>query len=82
MYWCHGRTLYIRALTLLVAPLVFCSVATGVASLTDLGLSTGTIGWKTVGFYFLTTIIAVAEVSPTLWCPKPIQTLPGVQLQL
>eukprot|EP00192_Tetraselmis_astigmatica_P009126 CAMPEP_0117652776 /NCGR_PEP_ID=MMETSP0804-20121206/2818_1 /TAXON_ID=1074897 /ORGANISM="Tetraselmis astigmatica, Strain CCMP880" /LENGTH=613 /DNA_ID=CAMNT_0005458867 /DNA_START=159 /DNA_END=2000 /DNA_ORIENTATION=+ len=70
-------TLYIRALTLLVAPLVFCSVSTGVASLADLGLSTGTVGWRTVGFYFLTTIIAVAEGLAVTYALMPVWNKDG-----
>jgi Na+/H+-dicarboxylate symporter len=55
-----------------VVPLVFTSVATGVASLNELGVSTGTVGWKTVGFYFLTTIVAVAEGLAVTYALMPI----------
>mmetsp|Transcript_23793 Transcript_23793/g.42307 ORF Transcript_23793/g.42307 Transcript_23793/m.42307 type:complete len:618 (-) Transcript_23793:269-2122(-) len=65
-------TLFIRALTFLVVPLVFTSVATGVASLADLGVSTGTIGWKTVGLYVITTLIGVVEGLAVTYALMPI----------
>lgn len=53
--------IYLRALKLLVVPLVFCSVITGIASLQDLGVGTGTLGKRTVALYAITTIIGVIE---------------------
>ena len=47
-------------------------MATGIASLQELGVSTGSIGWKTVGFYLLTTVIAIAEGLAVTYALKPI----------
>eukprot|EP00121_Abeoforma_whisleri_P010232 Awhi_evm1s9429 len=54
-------SLFIRALTLMVVPLVFCSIILGVAGIVDIGGSVGKLGLRTVGFYTLTTIVAVLE---------------------
>lgn len=50
---------FIRLMQMLVVPLVFCSIVCGAASIGDTK-TLGTIGLKTLGFYLLTTAIAVA----------------------
>jgi Na+/H+-dicarboxylate symporter len=64
-------TLYLRGLKLLVVPLVFCSVVTGVASLHELGVSTGKLGSRTVLLYFVTTILGVVEGLAVTYALKP-----------
>jgi Na+/H+-dicarboxylate symporter len=51
-------TIFMRALRMIVAPLVFCMVMTGVASIsaTDGFLR---LGGKTLGYYLATTIVAI-----------------------
>jgi solute carrier family 1 (high affinity glutamate transporter) protein 1 len=53
-----GPTLFIGALNMLIAPLIFASIFSGVTSLPDLR-ELGAVGWKTLTFYLLTTSIAV-----------------------
>ena len=53
--------LYIRALTLLIAPLVFGSVVLGVTSLEEIGVSTGRTGGLTASMYVITTVVAACE---------------------
>ena len=53
--------IYLRCITLLIAPLVFFSVAMGITSLSELGVNTGRIAARTSGLYVLTTIVAVVE---------------------
>jgi Na+/H+-dicarboxylate symporter len=50
--------LFIRLITMIVVPLVFASILVGVASLGDLA-KLGRIGVKTIGYYLLTTSIAI-----------------------
>jgi len=49
--------LFIRALKCVVLPLVFVNVAISVLEMLDVGKA-GSIGWKTIGFYLLTTLMA------------------------
>lgn len=53
-----GRV-FVRLITMIVIPLVVASLLTGVASLGDIR-KLGRIGGKTVGYYMLTTAIAVS----------------------
>jgi len=53
--------IYLRCITLLIAPLVFFSVAMGITSLSELGVNTGKIAARTAGLYVLTTVVAVVE---------------------
>ena len=53
-----GGEIFMNLLKLLVVPLVFFSLATGISSLGN-SQSLGSLTIKTVGFYFLTTAIAV-----------------------
>ncbi|MEM9288559.1 MAG: dicarboxylate/amino acid:cation symporter [Pseudomonadota bacterium] len=51
--------LFIRAIKMLIVPLIFISLVTGVTSMDDMSRM-GRIGAKTMGIYFLTTSIAVS----------------------
>ena len=51
-------TMFINLLKMLIVPLILASVITGVASL-GTGPDLGRLGGKTLGFYVLTTLIAV-----------------------
>lgn len=52
-----GR-MFVRLITMIVIPLVVASLLTGVASLGDLS-KLGRIGGKTIGYYMVTTAIAI-----------------------
>ncbi|MHC4847766.1 MAG: dicarboxylate/amino acid:cation symporter, partial [Planctomycetota bacterium] len=54
-----GSTIFIGALKMLVAPLIFFSILAGITSLPTQG-ELWNIGWRTLAFYFVTTTIAVA----------------------
>ena len=75
-------TLYIRALLLMVPVLVFCSVVTGVASLSEIGLSTGKIAARTIGLYLVTTLAGVAEGMIVTYTLKPLWYVEPVQPQV
>lgn len=51
--------LFIRAIKMLIVPLIFVSLVTGITSMSDMGRM-GRIGAKTMGIYLLTTSIAVS----------------------
>ena len=53
-------TLFINLLKMLIVPLIMSSVITGVAAL-GTGPDLGRLGAKTMGFYLLTTLIAVGS---------------------
>jgi Na+/H+-dicarboxylate symporter len=53
-----GPTLFMGALKMIVAPLIFASIVAGVTSLPNMG-ELGAIGWKTLAYYLVTTTIAV-----------------------
>lgn len=61
LWWLEllGPTLFIGALNMLIAPLIFASIFTGVTSLTHVR-EVGAIGWKTMAFYLMTTGMAAA----------------------
>ena len=52
-------TIFINALKLIAVPLIVVSLITGIAELKDIS-KISKIGGKTIGFYLLTTIVAVA----------------------
>ncbi len=54
-----GKTLFIGALKMLVAPLIFFSILTAITSLSN-RQQLWSMGWKTLLFYLTTTSIAVA----------------------
>ncbi|MEM7568424.1 MAG: dicarboxylate/amino acid:cation symporter [Pseudomonadota bacterium] len=51
--------LFIRAIKMLIVPLIFVSLVTGVTAMSDMGRM-GRIGLKTMGIYLFTTAIAVS----------------------
>jgi len=53
-----GPTVFMGALKMIIAPLIFASIVAGVTSLPDLR-ELGAIGWKTFAYYTCTTTIAV-----------------------
>jgi len=60
MWWCDlfGVKLFVGALKMLVAPLIFFSILAGITSLPTQG-ELWHIGWRTLVFYLVTTSIAV-----------------------
>ncbi|MEX2336842.1 MAG: cation:dicarboxylase symporter family transporter, partial [Fulvivirga sp.] len=52
-------TIFIRLLKFIAVPLVLFSIIGGVSSLTDIS-KLGRLGAKTLGLYFLTTVLAVS----------------------
>jgi len=54
-----GSTIFIGALKMLVAPLIFFSILAGITSLPTQG-ELWDIGWRTLAYYLLTTSLAVA----------------------
>ena len=51
-------TIFMRLLKMIIVPLVFFSISSGVASLSD-SRTLGRIGLKTFGYYFLSSILAI-----------------------
>lgn len=51
--------LFIRAITMLVAPLIFCAIVTAITDLND-GQKLGRLGAKTLGLFMFTAVIASA----------------------
>ena len=54
-----GKTIFIGALKMIVAPLIFFSILSAITSLATTG-ELWRIGWKTLVYYLATTSIAVA----------------------
>lgn len=54
-----GRTLFIGALKMIIAPLILASIVAGITSMPSFG-ETGRVGLKTLAYYVATTTIAVA----------------------
>ena len=54
-----GKDLFIGSLKMIIAPLIFASIVTGICSLPDMS-KLGDIGGKTFGYYAISTTIAVA----------------------
>ena len=65
-YFFHDKVIYtnwageifLRALNMIIVPLILCSITTGVASVGS-GGNLGRLGLKTMGFYVLSTFIAI-----------------------
>lgn len=53
------RTMFLNALNMMIAPVIFFSVISGITSITN-AADVGRIGGKLIGFYTLTTLIASA----------------------
>lgn len=60
LWWFNffGRTLFLGALKMIVAPLILASIIAGIVSLTGLD-QLKQIGFKTIGYYLVTTTVAV-----------------------
>ncbi|MCK4343122.1 MAG: dicarboxylate/amino acid:cation symporter [Phycisphaerae bacterium] len=60
LWWLNllGPTIFISALKMIIAPLIFASIVAGVTSLPNMK-ELGAIGWKTMAYYIITTTIAV-----------------------
>jgi len=50
--------IFLRALNMIIVPLIICSITTGVASVGS-GDNLGRLSFKTIGLYILTTLIAI-----------------------
>ena len=65
-YFFHDKVIYtnwageifLRALNMIIIPLILCSITTGIASVGS-GGNLGRLGLKTIGFYLLSTFIAI-----------------------
>ena len=65
-YFFHNEVIYtnwagvifLRALNMIIVPLILCSIITGVASVGE-GSNLGRLGLKTMGFYVLSTLFAI-----------------------
>ncbi|MDO9580385.1 MAG: dicarboxylate/amino acid:cation symporter, partial [Bacteroidales bacterium] len=65
-YFFHDKVIYtnwageifLRGLNMIIVPLVLCSITTGVASVGTSG-NLGRLGLKTMGFYLLSTLMAI-----------------------
>ena len=69
-------SMFVQLIMMLVVPLVFFSIVTGIVELRDLK-SFGRLGSKTFGLYFANTIIAIlASIALALWIE------PGAGMQL
>ncbi|MDR1493970.1 MAG: dicarboxylate/amino acid:cation symporter [Planctomycetaceae bacterium] len=52
--------MFINALNMLIAPIIFFSIVSGIAGILDSGENLKALGLKTIGLYVLTMIIAIA----------------------
>lgn len=50
--------IFLRALNMIIVPLIFCSITTGVASVGSSG-NLGRLGIKTIGYYMLSSLAAI-----------------------
>jgi proton glutamate symport protein len=65
-YFFHDQVIYtnwageifLRALNMIIIPLILCSITTGVASVGS-GGNLGRLGLKTIGFYLISSLIAI-----------------------
>jgi Na+/H+-dicarboxylate symporter len=65
-YFFHDKVIYtnwageifLRALNMIIIPLILCSITTGIAGVGS-GGNLGRLGLKTIGFYLLSTLIAI-----------------------
>ena len=64
------KTMYINALKIIVAPVVFFSIVTCISGFSDLN-ELGRIGGRTIGMYLLTTVIAVAVGAGSFYLFRP-----------
>ena len=54
-----GKVIFLSALKMIIAPLILCSIIAGIVSLTGLD-QLKRIGFKTIGYYMLSTLVAVS----------------------
>ena len=54
-----GKTVFVGALKMIIAPLILASIVAGICSISG-ARDLGQMGWKTMGYYFTTTAVAVA----------------------
>jgi len=65
-YFFHDKVIYtnwageifLRALNMIIIPLILCSITTGVANVGS-GSNLGRLGLKTIGFYLLSSLLAI-----------------------
>lgn len=83
-----AKTLFLSVLKMIVAPLIFCSVVTGILRLRA-AASIRRLGLVTLGFYLLTTAIAITiglavvqVLHPWTNAPALLETLPGTEATL
>ena len=77
-YFFHDKVIYtnwagdifLRALNMIIVPLILCSITTGVASVGS-GGSLGRLGLKTMGFYVLSTLAAIVTGFALVTTIKP-----------
>jgi len=77
-YFFHDKVIYtnwageifLRALNMIIVPLILCSITTGVASVGS-GGSLGRLGLKTMGFYVLSTLAAIVTGFTLVTTIKP-----------
>jgi proton glutamate symport protein len=50
--------MFLRALNMIIVPLIFCSISTGVANVSS-AENLGRLGLKTIGYYLLTSLFAI-----------------------
>jgi proton glutamate symport protein len=50
--------MFLRALNMIIVPLIFCSISTGVANVSN-AENLGRLGLKTIGYYLLTSLFAI-----------------------
>lgn len=72
VWWLNllGRDIFIGGLKMIIAPLIFASIVTGVTSLPSMR-EIGSVGFKTFAYYFCTTGIAVAIGMVTVLILQP-----------
>ena len=58
IYTNWAGVIFLRALNMIIVPLILCSIITGVASVGE-GSNLGRLGLKTMGFYVLSTLFAI-----------------------
>ncbi len=82
MWWLNllGPTIFISALKMIIAPLIFASIVAGVSSLPNMK-ELGAIGWKTLAYYVATTTIAVTIGLICVLTIRPGESAAGQELR-
>jgi Na+/H+-dicarboxylate symporter len=74
------REVFLRGLSMVIIPLICCSISTGVASV-GTAENLGRLGLKTVGFYLFSTLVAIVTGFFLVQLIKPgIAADPGLQV--